>query len=630
MRIFDGFFVFAINNFGGGLMDLKSSIGGNREVLNDAQSNTITPDVIDQINEIKLASSYGTSNNNESLQFVDNRVAQAKRRVHRALILFDQMLMALKSGQLKQLELLDSERKRTQMQLEGLNQELDKITVFLEQQPDSVSTQNKLAALDAEEARLKLEQSANRQTTNLLTRQSAKYQERLDQNAHYLSRNKARRQVLIDHMRALKEEDNLLSAIDQSAREANALQYLREKIETEDQVVHSLQTKVQAKLEDRHKQADELDRRLHAISEQRNGLTDKANHERSEVSEQQERQQKLTTQRRQVSVRLQQIQRVIDRRQRELTQYDEKNLMPAFIPDDRRRYFLYAGTLSPNDDEVFDGLKDLAGLFRGVIPNLNILTSTVADAEDFHPVLSVPDIGHIAHQDLYNDLALNFKGRQLTGTSYALNNRLFSEGWTQSGYGMVDTWINNDLKITVSHREDGSVKQVNYFDHNTLIKIDVMNTNNNVIATQYVEDGNNVRYEEFYRLDRTHAVMMTKEYRDNRLQLIGLRDDKNALANAFKSDVELLLWWFRRRAATANDALVVDGQSPLFQAMLGDKEAEYQIIPTFYRLEANDDLVDVVNRYQNWIHDVIALDDLSFETLLTGITHQIGLQLLNS
>lgn len=87
MRIFDGFFVFAINNFGGGLMDLKSSIGGNREVLNDAQSNTITPDVIDQINEIKLASSYGTSNNNESLQFVDNRVAQAKRRVHRALIL---------------------------------------------------------------------------------------------------------------------------------------------------------------------------------------------------------------------------------------------------------------------------------------------------------------------------------------------------------------------------------------------------------------------------------------------------------------------------------------------------------------------------------------------------------------
>ncbi|RND96979.1 hypothetical protein FAM3248_02604 [Lacticaseibacillus paracasei] len=43
-------------------MDLKSSIGGNREVLNDAQSDTITPDVIDQINEIKLASSYGTSN----------------------------------------------------------------------------------------------------------------------------------------------------------------------------------------------------------------------------------------------------------------------------------------------------------------------------------------------------------------------------------------------------------------------------------------------------------------------------------------------------------------------------------------------------------------------------------------
>lgn len=54
--MFDGFFVFAINNFGGGLMDLKSSIGGNREVLNDAQSDTITPDVIDQINEIKLAS----------------------------------------------------------------------------------------------------------------------------------------------------------------------------------------------------------------------------------------------------------------------------------------------------------------------------------------------------------------------------------------------------------------------------------------------------------------------------------------------------------------------------------------------------------------------------------------------
>ncbi len=292
-----------------------------------------------------------------------------------------------------------------------------------------------------------------------------------------------------------------------------------------------------------------------------------------------------------------------------------------FIADSGHRYFVYSNTLAPGDEAIDFELKRLMQVFYGVEDETVLLTTQFSDDSSavFKQCVDRQVISNrVGYTNLYDDLFRRdhrFSGLQTSSLLHTMH----EQGWrhvdTEDDGGQI--WQRDVLKRTVYLRPSQTVRQIFSYDRNqVLIQVDVFSPEEQLMATQYIKDGNQVSTEDFFRKS-DHSVAISKEYRDNKLLTIQIRDRSGILVAMLKDHLDLEKWWFTQKLDQPNDVLVLDGQSELCKRLINDPNRRYQLLPIFSGFDSEKPVEQQIMAGQGNLAGLLVSDESTLEKLAT-------------
>lgn len=297
-------------------------------------------------------------------------------------------------------------------------------------------------------------------------------------------------------------------------------------------------------------------------------------------------------------------------------------MMPQFIADSGHHYYIYSNTLQPENKNIDFELKRLMTVFDGVEPQTTLLTTQFSDdgPAAFQQYVARNVISdQVTYTNLYDDLFRydkRFAGLQVG----SLLHRMHEQGWRREDVdpdgGQI--WVREALRRKLFLRADQTVRQIFSYDRNqVLIQVDVFSPEEQLMATQYIKNGNQVSTEDFFRKS-DHSVVISKEYRDNRLLNIQVRDRSGILVSVLKDQIDLERWWFNQKLTSSRDVLVLDGQSELCHRLMTDSDRKFSLLPIFSTFDAKQPVETDILAGKGDFAGVLAVDQQVLAALATA------------